>query len=135
GMLARLRRAAGPDNVETIDAQTITGAIAGSTVGANMFMLGHAFEKGLVPLSLDALTRAIEINGVAVAANRTIFDLGRLAAARPEAVAAWCDEAGMAPAVAKEETLDALIDRLAGELVVYQDADYAGQYRRVVASV
>jgi indolepyruvate ferredoxin oxidoreductase len=134
-MLARLRGAAGRGNVETVDAQAITGAIAGNTVGANMFMLGYAFEMGLVPLSHDALMRAIEINGVAVSANRTIFQLGRLAVARPDAVATWCDEARVAPAVVEDETLDALIDRLAGELVAYQDADYAERYRRVIASV
>ncbi len=43
-------------------------------------MLGFAFQKGSIPLGLDAILRAIELNGVAVEANRQAFAWGRLAA-------------------------------------------------------
>ncbi|HBS35097.1 MAG TPA: hypothetical protein DEA50_08485, partial [Parvularcula sp.] len=42
-----------------------------------MMLLGMAWQRGLVPLSHAALSRAIALNGVAVAANRRAFELGR----------------------------------------------------------
>ena len=51
------------------------------TVGsANILAVGYAWQLGLVPLGFEALMRAIELNGVAVAANRLAFALGRMAA-------------------------------------------------------
>ena len=40
-------------------------ALFGDTVFANVIMLGTAWQRGLVPVSSDALMRAIELNGVA----------------------------------------------------------------------
>ena len=51
-------------------------------------MLGFAWQTGLVPVSFEALAPAIELNGVAVERNMTAFALGRILAARPEALAA-----------------------------------------------
>jgi indolepyruvate ferredoxin oxidoreductase len=43
-------------------------------------MLGLAFQKGMIPLSLEAILRAIEINGAAIDKNKQAFTWGRLAA-------------------------------------------------------
>ena len=43
-------------------------------------MLGYAWQKGWVPMSLDALMRAVELNAAAVEMNKTAFNWGRLAA-------------------------------------------------------
>jgi indolepyruvate ferredoxin oxidoreductase len=48
---------------------------------SNIVALGFAWQRGLVPVSLEALLRAIELNGVAVDNNKLAFSLGRLAAA------------------------------------------------------
>ena len=50
---------------------------------ANIVALGYAWQRGLVPVGLAAMLRAIELNGVAVDANKAAFSLGRLAAADP----------------------------------------------------
>ena len=47
--------------------------------------MGYAWQRGLVPVGLAAMQRAIELNGVAVEANKAAFSLGRLAAADPVA--------------------------------------------------
>src|SRR5690606_16714151 len=52
----------------------------------NLFMLGYAWQRGLVPLSLDSLMRAVELNGAAIEMNKTAFAWGRLAAIDPESV-------------------------------------------------
>ncbi len=62
--------------------QAVRTALAGEAplqIAANLFMLGYAWQQGLVPLSLDALMRAIELNGAAVEMNKTAFAWGRLA--------------------------------------------------------
>jgi indolepyruvate ferredoxin oxidoreductase len=62
-----------------IDATQIATALMGDAIAANLFMLGYAWQQGLVPISFDALMRAIELNGAAVEMNKTAFAWGRLA--------------------------------------------------------
>jgi indolepyruvate ferredoxin oxidoreductase len=79
----------------------------GDAIAANLFMLGHAWQQGLVPLSLASLMRAVELNGAAVEMNRTAFAWGRLAAIDPAAVA---EAAGIVanPPTSAESTVHAL---------------------------
>jgi indolepyruvate ferredoxin oxidoreductase len=62
-----------------IDATQIATALMGDAIAANLFMLGYAWQQGLVPISFEALMRAIELNGAAVEMNKTAFAWGRLA--------------------------------------------------------
>jgi len=130
-MLEKLRFAAGAERVETFDAQALATDFLGDTVTANVLALGFAWQRGLVPVSLAALQRAIELNGVAVEANRLAFALGRLAAAD----AAACERLreGHADEPVPAETLDALIERLAAHLAAWQDTAWAARFRRTVA--
>ena len=48
-------------------------------------MLGYAWQKGCVPLSLEAIERAIELNGVAVETSKRTFAWGRLRRPQPRA--------------------------------------------------
>ena len=52
----------------------------GDSIATNMFMLGYAWQKGLVPLGEEAIERAIELNGAAVEFNKAAFEWGRRAA-------------------------------------------------------
>jgi len=70
-----------------VDATQLATALMGDAIAANLFMLGHAWQQGLVPLSFDAIMRAVELNGAAVEMNKTAFAWGRLAAIDPDAVA------------------------------------------------
>ncbi|HEX2083657.1 MAG TPA: indolepyruvate ferredoxin oxidoreductase family protein, partial [Xanthomonadaceae bacterium] len=70
-----------------VDATQLATALMGDAIAANLFMLGHAWQQGLVPLSFDAIMRAIELNGAAVEMNKTAFAWGRLAVVEPQAVA------------------------------------------------
>ncbi|HWP11628.1 MAG TPA: DUF6537 domain-containing protein, partial [Ramlibacter sp.] len=89
--------------------------------------------KGMIPLSLAALDRAIELNGVQVEFNRQCFLWGRRAAHDPQAVETRATPAKVVQfAAPQEETLQQLVARLAGELTAYQDAAYAVRYRRFV---
>ncbi|MBN6150679.1 indolepyruvate ferredoxin oxidoreductase family protein [Xanthomonas sp. AmX2] len=63
-----------------LDATQLATALLGDAIASNLFMLGYAWQQGLVPLSHAALMRAIELNGAAVAMNQQAFAWGRLAA-------------------------------------------------------
>ncbi|WP_244434228.1 indolepyruvate ferredoxin oxidoreductase family protein [Azospirillum sp. B506] len=126
-LLRSLRRAAGPERVEVVDANRVVTALFGDSILANVFLMGVAFQKGLLPVGLEALTRAIELNGTGVAANLRAFAFGRLAAHRPDLLASLG---------AGEETpasdLAGVVERRAAFLADYQDSAYADRYRRLV---
>jgi indolepyruvate ferredoxin oxidoreductase len=131
-LLAKMRHAALAERVHTLDAQAIAQTLLGDTLPANIVMLGAAFQHGLVPVGEAAIARAIELNGVAVAANRAAFALGRLAVAAPEALQRLAGAAGSA---ATPDTLEALIARREGFLTAYHDAALAERYRALVQRV
>src|SRR5690606_20582664 len=65
-----------------LDANALAVHVMGDAIYANPILLGYAFQRGWIPLQMNSLLRAIELNGVAVEANRQAFQWGRLAAAR-----------------------------------------------------
>jgi indolepyruvate ferredoxin oxidoreductase len=128
--LRSIERVLGAGNLAMIDANALAEKLLGDTVYANVMMLGFAWQQGLVPVSLDALLRAIELNGVTVKKNREAFAWGRLFSADPEFVR---QAAGDKPE--EPETLDQVIARRAAFLTAYQDAAYAARYQATVARV
>jgi indolepyruvate ferredoxin oxidoreductase len=124
---------AGRDNAHFIDATRLATALFGQSIGANMFLVGYAYQLGAIPLSATAIERAIELNGEAVAMNRAAFHWGRRAVVDRAAV-----EALAQPASAKRdaehlsESFDEMVERRAKFLANYQNAAYAGQYRALV---
>jgi indolepyruvate ferredoxin oxidoreductase len=132
-MQTALRDAVGERNLDIIDATGIAATLMGDSIATNPFMLGFAFQKGAIPLSLEALMRAIEINGAAVEMNKQAFTWGRLAAhdmARVRSVIQF-----RARAAQPVLSLDDIIDTRAKFLNGYQDQAYADRYRGMVAKV
>src|SRR5712675_1544728 len=79
---------AGPDKTHFVDATRIANALFGNTIGANIFLVGYAYQLGAIPLAATSIERAIELNGEAVAMNKAAFHWGRRAACEPAAVEA-----------------------------------------------
>ncbi len=125
-------QAAGADYCTFIPATEIAEQALGDSIYANMVMFGFAWQKGLVPMSFEAIDNAIALNGTAVATNRLAFAWGRRAAHDPAAV-----EELLRPVSADSDAddLDALIARNAAELTAYQDAGLAARYRALVDRV
>ena len=86
----RLKRsitgAAGRDNVDFIDASRLATALLGNSIAGNIFLVGFAYQKGAIPLSVESIEKAIELNGEAVAMNQAAFRWGRRAAIDRQAV-------------------------------------------------
>jgi indolepyruvate ferredoxin oxidoreductase len=119
-----------------VDATRAALGLLGNAIGANMFMLGYAWQTGRVPLSRASLRRAIELNGEAVKMNLDAFEWGRRAAAEPDAIAAiLADVSAASDSTDLSETLDELVARRIAFLTDYQDAGYARRYRDQVERV
>src|SRR3546814_7390325 len=70
----------GDERVDLFDATDLATRLVGDAVGTNLFLVGFAWQRGLLPLSFEALDGAIALNGVAVSLNRQAFEWGRRAA-------------------------------------------------------
>ncbi|WP_233861889.1 indolepyruvate ferredoxin oxidoreductase family protein [Paraburkholderia adhaesiva] len=138
-LLAKMRHAAtggaakgAQDPLATCDAQALAQRFLGDTIGANVLMLGFAWQLGLVPVSLAALTRAIELNNVAVPANLLAFSVGRLAAADAAALDTLDAKRRSASEPSLTQTLDDLIADREARLVAYGGTRYALRFRALV---
>ncbi len=129
-----IAQAAGEDRAFFLDASRAAAALFGSSLGANMFLLGFAWQHGCLPLSAEALEKAIELNGQAVAMNVAAFRWGRRAAHRPDLLDRLAGDAGArdrGPAAPLEE----VVARRAEFLAAYQNQAYAARYREKVEAV
>jgi indolepyruvate ferredoxin oxidoreductase len=128
--VAAIGRVVGKDNLATLDANALAEKLLGNSIYANVMMLGCAWQLGLVPVSLEALKRAIELNGVEIEKNKQAFDWGRVAAVSPDRIANY-----LAEDTAAEETLDDIISRRADFLTGYQNQALADRYLALVQRV
>jgi indolepyruvate ferredoxin oxidoreductase len=123
-LLKKVRHAGGKDMLTSLDAHWLVQEEFGDTTGVNMFLIGHGWQQGLIPVSEAALQQAIALNGVAVEANRRAFALGRVMAAGD----ARRTQAETVPS----EDWRSLLERRAAGLTKYQNEVYAAQYRSFV---
>lgn len=129
-MQERLTKKVEPGDALFVNATGFVESLLGDTLAANLFLLGAAWQRGLVPLGRESLKQAIRLNGVAVERNLLAFELGRrwthdpnsLKLNEPNGVSAM-------PATAEE-----IMERRYLDLIAYQDESYARQYREIVES-
>ncbi len=130
-----IRQAAG-EHVNFIDATGIATALLGNSIAANMFMLGYAWQKGLVPLDDASLLHAIVLNGEAVEMNQGAFLWGRREAANAAAVEALAAPLRRSAATQRQSrSLEEVIERRVSFLSAYQDESYAQRYLNFVKHV
>jgi indolepyruvate ferredoxin oxidoreductase len=127
--LDAIRDVLGEGNVDAVDANRLAEELFGNAVFANVLLLGFAWQKGLVPVSFDALSRAIELNGVEIEKNVAAFAAGRLAAAGEKLSSDLVEEGG------RRETLDEIVARRQAFLADYQNTAWSRRYRAVVDRV
>lgn len=108
-------------------AAMLSERLFGTAQVLNTLLLGMAWQLGLVPVGQPALLRAFELNGTAVALNRRAFLWGRLLAQDPAL------EDAVLETQKQDDSIDALVERRAAELIAYQDAALAARYRALVA--
>jgi indolepyruvate ferredoxin oxidoreductase len=126
-LLGALRAAGRAGAVATLDATRLASALLGDSIGANVLMLGFAFQRGLLPVSGAALYRALELYGRNVDENKLAFDWGRFAAeslVQVERLASAREGEQHEPS-----SLEETVARRERFLTSYQDRAYAERYR------
>ncbi|MBM3554074.1 MAG: indolepyruvate ferredoxin oxidoreductase family protein [Alphaproteobacteria bacterium] len=136
GQLKRLIRDASGDNLaEFVDATGIATALMGDSIATNLFLVGYAAQRGLLPVSVEAIERAVELNAVSVNTTLRALRWGRLAAHDPAAVQRVAKPLMRKPREKLAQSLAEVVARRAAYLVLYQDRDYAERYKDFVAEV
>ncbi len=119
-----------------IRAGDLARVLVGDPIGANMLLLGYAWQSGWLPLSLASIERAIRLNGASVQLNLASFAWGRLAAHDPARLPAVLHaDASEATTAPQHDALASLIERRCADLTDYQNEAYAARYRRFVERV
>jgi len=152
-IIAAVKTALGGKDPSVVDASELSLALMGDAIATNLFMLGYAWQQGLVPVSFDALMRAIELNGASVEMNRKAFAWGRMAAhdlaavqkaagsTAPPTATDFAGSAATATAAAfvgegkLSHGVDETVAIRSKFLTEYQDAAYAKQYTDFVSRV
>ncbi|OOY29218.1 indolepyruvate ferredoxin oxidoreductase [Thioclava sp. L04-15] len=113
------------DRVAFADTSELARRMLGDSIYSNMVVLGAAWQQGYIPLTHEAIFRAIELNGAKPDENKRAFELGRWAMAFPEEAAkAMASEVAKAP-------VDPIEFR-ANHLVDYQNKRLAKRFRKLV---
>ena len=99
-----------------IAASTLSEHLLGDSIGANLILLGFAWQCGAIPLKLRSIEAAIRLNGKAEAANLKAFAAGR---------AASLQSISQPPAPA---TLTGFVEKRARDLTDYWNSAYAKKY-------
>ena len=124
----------GADRLFGIDATGIVNAMLGDAIGVNMFLVGFAWQRGLIPLTRQSIEAAIRLNGAALEMNLRAFLLGRAAADRPAELAKRI--ATTQPSLLEDAAdLPAVVAHRKAHLAGYQDAALAARYAALVDRV
>ncbi len=134
-MEREIEDAVAPGDAEFLDATRLATGLMGDSIATNLFMVGFAYQRGLLPISEAALVRAIELNGTAIESNKQSFIWGRRAAIDPAHVTAAAIPSAKPESQRLSDSLDEIIARRAEYLTAYQDAAFAARYTDFVAKV
>jgi indolepyruvate ferredoxin oxidoreductase len=119
------------DGLLLLDSTDLAAAVMGDTIYSNMIVFGAAWQRGLVPLSREAILKAIEMNGASVTQNLRAFEIGRWAAHDPGAAA----RAATPNVVRLPETTAERIAYRERHLTDYQGTRLARRYRRMLDGI
>jgi indolepyruvate ferredoxin oxidoreductase len=134
-MEQEIRDAVAPGDAEFLDATRLATGLMGDSIATNLFMVGYAYQRGLLPVGEASILRAVELNGAAVESNKQSFYWGRLAALEPAKVAAAAIPMAKPDSQRLSESLDETIERRRAFLTDYQNAAYAARYTDLVEKV
>ncbi|MFC7639959.1 indolepyruvate ferredoxin oxidoreductase family protein [Streptosporangium lutulentum] len=132
-----------------LDAEEVAQALFGDHMPTNTIIMGAAWQRGLIPLSLESIERAVRLGG-GKAAEKTIaaFHWGRAVVADPEAVARQTRPPATAEQPPSPETtrvadsiaapgteLHRILTVRMADLAAYQNPGYATRYADAVREV
>ena len=110
------------ENLQFIDISKLAENLVGDTVYANIMMLGIAAQKNLIPIDINSIKKAIELNGVAIKQNLMAFNWGRLLSEHPQDV---FNSAKIKKITENEKNINTYVDSFYKTLEQFQDKKYA----------
>jgi indolepyruvate ferredoxin oxidoreductase len=135
-VLSRLKSRTRPEDTDFFNASRVAVKLLGDSLGANLMLTGFAWQRGMVPISSDAILQAIELNGVAVDWNKEAFCWGRRLAHQPDLIEKFLRvDDTVQPLLFKPTTAHDWQEKYGAELVAYQNEAYADRYRSLVTRV
>jgi len=120
----------GSDSLKTVNANQVAETLLGDTVFANVIMLGYAWQLGMVPVSLESMNRAIELNAVAINENKKAFTIGRVMSTQSQEI-----EQLLQVTHNNADSLTEIVDRRTQFLTAYQNRPWANRYRTHVEAI
>ena len=72
------------DELSLLNSSKLATKLMGDSIYSNILILGASWQKGLLPLSHEAILHAIKLNGAFVEQNLRAFEIGRWAALFPD---------------------------------------------------
>lgn len=142
-LLSMLNQVTKQDETVCLNANGLAEMLFDSHMAANLIMIGAAYQRGLIPISAEAIERAIELNGVSVKVNIQAFRVGRQVVANPDWVKTITvhrhGELKIQPEMSQQsrqliDTIGAdgellnLLEIRIPELIAYQNFAYAQKY-------
>jgi indolepyruvate ferredoxin oxidoreductase len=129
--------AAGQQDIDFIDANALAVSHMGDALYTNPLLIGYAWQRGWIPLSRQAIMKAIELNNMSVANNQNAFCIGQLAAVKPELVSTAKRQTIEFKRDAKpsDKPLAEIIAVRMHALTQYQNKRYAERYLKQVNHV
>ena len=119
------------EGLALFDASELARVTMGDSIYSNMMVFGGAWQRGLIPVSHEAIVQAIELNGAAVQQNLRAFEIGRWAVLHPEEAKGL-----LKPNVVElPKSLDEKIAYRADHLVAYQGKRLAKRYRKMLDGI
>jgi indolepyruvate ferredoxin oxidoreductase len=135
-LVNRLEKSTSNDGRQLFNASAVAVKLLGDSLGANLMLTGFAWQRGLIPISEDAILEAIELNGVAIDWNKEAFAWGRRLAFQPELIEQILKPKDtVQPLIFTPTSAADWVGKFSAELVVYQDEAYADRYRQLVDKV
>jgi indolepyruvate ferredoxin oxidoreductase len=134
-LIGAIEAATGSGAANFVDASGLATALLGDSIASNLFMVGFAYQKGLLPFGDEAILRAVDLNGVAIDFNRQAFLWGRRAAVDAKAVQRIALPESATTIDDAPTTLDDIVARRVAALTDYQDAAYGARYADLIARV
>jgi len=136
-VLSRLHKFLEVKNCSTYNIQKITETLMGNKTTANVMMLGIALQKGIIPVSVRSVEKALTLNGASVSENLKALQWGRWLAHDPQFVlnVSGCGKNRLSEYSTKDAELDHLINSFSEKLTSYQNKNYAESYKKIMDAI
>ena len=117
----------GKENVSFMPSNNITTKILGDAILSNMYIVGYAYQSGLIPINAKSIEHAIKLNGARAEENINAFRLGRHSLNLKKEILNTISE--------KDKILtnfEEKYDDRYNYLIKYQNEKYAKQFRDLI---